>query len=174
MFAKKDTRVTRKDSVYQAKPAPSSSSAPAPRMNPGMPSILAEDIRITGDLKGDGEIQIEGTIEGNVEGTEVTVGPTGTVNGTIKAVTVTVSGALEGEIKAETVSLSDGAQVNGNVTVADTFAIAPGAHFEGKAIRAAQAHKAPSLSSYDGGKKKDDAMSSSKSDGNDLPKVAAK
>ena len=174
MFAKKDTRVTRKETAYQPKPAPSSNHAPAARNNPGMPSILAEDIRITGDLKGDGEIQVEGTIEGNVEGTQVTVGPTGTVIGTIKAQIVSVSGNLEGEIKADDVSLSDSANVNGNVTVGDTFAIAPGAQFEGKAIRSQKAHKAPALSSYDGGKKRDENPGVAKPDSNQMPKVASK
>lgn len=163
MFAKKDTRPVRKEATYPRAESRSDVTVAQARSKHTMPSILAEDIRITGDLNGDGEIQIEGSIEGNVRGATVTVGHSGSVSGTIQADSITISGKLDGEAKAKDVTLSDSARVNGNITVSGSFAIAPGAHFEGKAIRS-EPEKVAKLPTYDSGSKPGDVPG--------LPKIA--
>jgi cytoskeletal protein CcmA (bactofilin family) len=171
MFAKKDPRPVRKEVSYPRAETRSDTTVAAPRARHTMPSILAEDIRITGDLNGDGEIQIEGSIEGNVRGATVTVGHSGSVSGTLQADSITISGKLDGEAKAKDVTLSDSARVNGNITVSGSFAIAPGAHFEGKAIRS-EPEKVTKLPAYDPTRKSDDDSAMGKDSG--LPKIAAK
>jgi len=57
------------------KPTPS-----APRSsvsNSAAPSILANDIIITGDIKTNGDVQIDGRLDGNVKANNVTIGEQG-------------------------------------------------------------------------------------------------
>jgi len=125
---------TRKDNGNGATVAPASSDpAPARSSAKAMPSILASDIRITGDLKGDGEIQIEGRLDGNLAAQSVTVGAAGVVVGSIKADTVVVGGAVEGDIKARDVTLTKTARVQGGLSYGEVLDIERGARYSGKA-----------------------------------------
>ncbi len=60
----------------------------------GVPSIISPDLKIVGDLKSNGEIQIDGTIEGNIESRLLTVGEQGKVDGYTVADTVRVFGTV--------------------------------------------------------------------------------
>ena len=99
-----------------------------------IPSILGHDLVITGDIIADGEIQIEGRVEGNIKATSLTIGEQGSVNGTIKAGTVIVRGKVSGKINASRVEMLDTANVTADV-VQDSLTIANGAFFDGKCSR---------------------------------------
>jgi len=64
------------------------------------PSVFAQGITITGDIYGDGELVIEGRLNGSVRCKALTVGATGSVRGRIVADTVLVMGVIEGEVAA--------------------------------------------------------------------------
>ncbi|MCZ6862947.1 MAG: polymer-forming cytoskeletal protein, partial [Alphaproteobacteria bacterium] len=57
----------------------------------GIPSIISPDLTIVGDLKSHGDIQIDGTIEGDINSRLLTVGEQATVEGCIVADTVRIS-----------------------------------------------------------------------------------
>lgn len=64
-------------------------------------TILGEEGVFEGDLKVKGNVRIEGTIKGIVESEEaVVIGPSGVVEGDIKARHVLVGGTLNGNIEA--------------------------------------------------------------------------
>lgn len=99
-----------------------------------MPSILAPDIRITGDIIGEGDVSIEGPLDGNVTARCVTVGPVGHVTGSIKAEQVVISGTVEGDVKAGEISFTASSKFQGTVTVHEFLEVERGARFEGKTV----------------------------------------
>lgn len=106
------------------------------------PSILGPDIIITGDIKTDGDVQIDGRLDGNVTATNLTIGEQGAVNGHIIAKDVHVRGKITGSIDASHVELADTANVEADI-VQDTLTIANGAFFDGKCSRKTSATPTP-------------------------------
>lgn len=98
------------------------------------PSILGNDLVITGDIITDGDVQIEGRVDGNVKALTLTIGEQGSVNGTIKAGTVHIRGKVTGKIEAGTVELAETANVLADI-IQDHLSIANGAFFDGKCAR---------------------------------------
>lgn len=96
----------------------------------GVPSIISEDLRIVGSLSSDGEIQIDGTVEGNISGHIVTVSKGASIEGSIVANTVHVSGTVSGQIEAGSVMIAKPARVTGDI-LHQSLAIEAGAHVEG-------------------------------------------
>ena len=97
----------------------------------GVPSIISPDLKIVGNLKSNGEIQIEGTIEGDVDVPLLTVGEQGKVDGSTVAETVRISGTVNGRVQAKTVRLDKSAKVTADITH-ESLAIEAGAYFEGQ------------------------------------------
>jgi cytoskeletal protein CcmA (bactofilin family) len=87
----------------------------APTGGTGAPSIISADLTIVGNLTSKGDIQIDGTIQGDVSSQSVTVGEAAVVEGTLSAATIRVYGKVRGEIRAEAVTLAQSANVEGNV-----------------------------------------------------------
>lgn len=99
-----------------------------------MPSILARDLRVVGNLASDGEIQIEGAVEGDIATGRLTVGEGGSVRGAVIAESVIVAGALSGSIKARSIALLRQARVTADL-VQEQLTIETGAQFEGSSKR---------------------------------------
>ena len=109
--------------------------APKPRMSKtSMPSIVSEGLHIAGNLFSDGDVQVDGRVEGDVQGRNITVGATGTVVGKIIADEAMISGAVNGEIRARAVVLTRTAKVASDVTQ-ESISIEAGAVFEGTCRR---------------------------------------
>jgi len=113
-------------------PEPTKKAGAKPTM--AVPSILGRDLIITGDIKTDGDVQIDGRLDGNVKASNVTIGEQGAVNGKITASTVHVRGKLTGKIDANVVDISETANVQADV-IQDQLTIANGAFFDGKCSR---------------------------------------
>ena len=99
----------------------------------GVPSIISSDLEIVGDLKSDGEIQIDGTVKGDIEGRRLTVGEQGKIDGTTVAETVRIFGTVSGRVQAKIVRLDKSAKVTADITH-ETLTIEAGAYFEGKVL----------------------------------------
>ncbi len=106
---------------FQAKPKPS-------------PSLLSSDLTIKGNVASSGDIQIEGTIEGDVRAHLLTVGESATIRGEVIADDVVVNGRVIGRVRGLKVRLTSSAKVEGDI-VHKTIAIESGAHFEGSVQR---------------------------------------
>lgn len=100
------------------------------------PSIISADVKMTGSIVSQGEIDINGQIEGDVRASALTIGETGAVKGEVIAESVTVRGTVEGRIRGRKVQLCTGAKVRGDIFHA-SLAIEPNAIFEG-AVKHAQ------------------------------------
>jgi len=97
----------------------------------GVPSIISPDLKIAGNLKGNGAIQIDGTIEGDIDVPLLTVGEQGKIDGSTVAETVRIFGTVNGRVQAKTVRLAKSAKVTADITH-ETLTIETGAYFEGK------------------------------------------
>jgi len=100
----------------------------------GVPSIISPDLKIIGDLKSGGDIQIDGTVDGDINCRLLTIGEQAVVEGCIVADTVRVSGTVKGQIKARIVHLDKVARVIGDVTH-ETLTMEAGASLEGQVKR---------------------------------------
>ena len=125
------------------KPAmPDTSAAPRPGdFKPSTPpkakpaaSILSSDLHITGNLKTTGDIQVEGTVEGDIRAHLLTVGESATIKGEVIADDVVVNGRIVGRVRGLKVRLTATARVEGDI-IHKTIAIESGAHFEGSVQR---------------------------------------
>ncbi|RMD89759.1 MAG: polymer-forming cytoskeletal protein, partial [Alphaproteobacteria bacterium] len=105
----------------------------APKAKPPA-SILSSDLTIVGNLKTTGDIQVEGTVEGDIRAHLLTVGEGATVKGEIVADDVVVNGRVVGRLRGLKVRLTSTARVEGDI-IHKTIAIESGAHFEGSVQR---------------------------------------
>lgn len=92
------------------------SSLPKPRAS----TLIAEGVTLTGRLCGEGSLQIEGTVEGEIElQGSVSVSATGLVKGPITASIVRVAGKVVGNISAqEHLRLEKTGKIQGDVAAA--------------------------------------------------------
>ena len=101
-------------------------------------SVIGNDLRIIGQglkIIGRGVLQIDGEIEGDVQGAEVIVGEQGKVTGMVAAQNIVIRGRVSGIICGKTVALQATSHVEGDVHHI-SLAIERGAMFEGRSRRA--------------------------------------
>ncbi len=96
-----------------------------------VPSIISPDLKIVGNLKSNGAIQIDGTIEGDVEAHMLTIGEQGKVDGSTVAETVRIFGTVNGRVQAKTVRLDASARVTADITY-ESLTVEAGACYEGQ------------------------------------------
>lgn len=116
--------------------AASSAPVPAtsqPKAKPAI-SVLSSDLVITGNVRSSGDIQIEGSVEGDIRAQTLIVGETATVKGEVIAEEVVVHGRVVGRLRGIKVRLSTNARVEGDI-IHKSIAIESGAHFEGSVQR---------------------------------------
>ncbi len=100
----------------------------------GEPSVISTDLKIVGDLHCAGDVQIKGTVEGDIRSRTVTVGEGAQVTGAVYGQAVHVSGSVTGQIEAPTVTVARSAKIQGDV-IHDSLAVEAGAHLEGQCRR---------------------------------------
>ena len=95
-------------------------------------NTFAQDTKIIGNIESDGDIRLDGTLEGflNCKG-RVVIGPDAKIKGKIYARNVEVLGYVEGEITAvDLLSLKATANIKGDL-IMGKFSVEPGARFTG-------------------------------------------
>lgn len=101
-------------------------------------SVIGNDLTIIGHgikIISAGVLEIDGRVDGDVQGTQVIIGETGRLTGTIAAEQVVVKGTVSGQIRGRDVMLDGSSHVEGDVHH-QRLTIAVGAHFEGRSRRA--------------------------------------
>jgi cytoskeletal protein CcmA (bactofilin family) len=139
------------------------------------PSIIGADLRIVGDLKSEGEIQVDGFIDGDIRTKVLLIGESATVKGEVVGDTVRVYGKVNGQIKARAVTLAKSAHVVGNI-LHENLSIEEGAFLEGHCKRMREGEfqgegKINLVSSASGVSPKDDSKSTAPSKGDDAKKL---
>jgi len=120
-------------------PAPRPSSAP-PSPAPAHPApagprtvcVIGPKTTVKGELLGDEDVLVEGTVEGQIRiSRDLRIGPGGSVKATVEAQSVVISGELLGDCRAsQRVEIQASGRLTGNVS-APRVVIAEGATFKG-------------------------------------------
>jgi len=105
-------------------------AAAALRRGRAAPSIISEDLTVHGDLVAGGDIQVDGTVHGDVRSQSLTIGEHATVTGAVVAEDVVVRGRVLGSIRGRRVQLAASCHVEGDI-LHESLAIETGAFFEG-------------------------------------------
>ena len=130
MFAKKRPAEERNPTATAAAPKEKNADKPSPKGKTGTPALLSRDVVIEGDMNSTGDIQIDGTMKGNLKAGSVTIGREAMIEGDVEAEAIVVHGRLVGNIKARDVRIRHTAHVEGNITQ-EALVIEPGAFFDG-------------------------------------------
>jgi len=97
-------------------------------------SVIGTDLTIAGNLICKGEVQVDGIVEGDIQGSNVVIGESATVTGSIAAEEVVVRGHVVGSVHSRRVMLQTTSQVEGDI-YHQSLSIEQGAMFEGKSRR---------------------------------------
>lgn len=115
---------------------------PAPRAELGRAqprssslSTLAAGVKYEGNISGAGELQVEGSLKGDIRVVQVVIGEHGSVEGAIHADVLHVRGRVNGAIVAKQVHLYATARIEGDITQ-EQIAIDRGASFQGRCTQA--------------------------------------
>lgn len=98
------------------------------------PSIISADMKVVGDLQSGGDVQIEGSVEGDIKSRTVTIGEAAKINGSVNADTASILGSVNGKINAVTVRIAKSANVQGDINY-QTLSIEEGAVIDGQIRR---------------------------------------
>jgi cytoskeletal protein CcmA (bactofilin family) len=95
-------------------------------------NLISIGTDITGDIKSNGDIRIDGSLKGNlITKGKVVIGPTGKISGEVTCKNSEVSGILEGKIVvSQLLNLKASSKILGDI-VTSKLAIEPGARFTG-------------------------------------------
>lgn len=95
-------------------------------------NLISNGTEITGDIKSNGDIRIDGVLMGNLETKgKVVIGPTGKVKGEVFCKNSEVSGTVDGKISVgQLLSLKISSKITGEI-ITYKLSIEPGANFTG-------------------------------------------
>jgi cytoskeletal protein CcmA (bactofilin family) len=97
-------------------------------------SFLGSDVTITGNIGGDGNLHIDGRVDGDVQCNALIVGNSGQVNGNITADEAKIAGSVNGTVSAQTLTIESSARITGDLAY-DSVSVETGAHVEGRVKR---------------------------------------
>ena len=115
------------------RPVPAPAPAAAPRTSAsGQPCVIGAKTAFKGEISGDEDVLVEGTVEGQIRITrDLRIGQGGVVKATIAAQSLIVSGEVVGDCEALTrVEIQSTGRLTGNIR-APKIVIAEGAMFRG-------------------------------------------
>ena len=94
-------------------------------------SHVGETLQLEGDLRSSGSVDVAGLINGNVFVSDMVVTETGSIRGTLEAITAEINGHVEGKITADTVIVSKTAVIKGDIFFKKTLKTEEGADIDG-------------------------------------------
>jgi cytoskeletal protein CcmA (bactofilin family) len=109
-------------------------SAPVRTGANGNLSFLGADVTITGNIGGDGNLHIDGRVDGDVQCGALIVGNSGQVNGNITAEDAKIAGSVNGTVSAQTLTIEASARILGDLAY-DSVSVETGAQVEGRVKR---------------------------------------
>ena len=114
-----------------------------PTTKAGTASCIGSDMSIVGKIECNGPAQVFGRIEGELRASDLLVGDSATIDGSVIAQNVTVCGRIKGTIRAVRVKLQNGGAVEGDI-FHRSLSIDEDSHFEGSSRRVENPTQIPS------------------------------
>ncbi len=96
-----------------------------------MPSIIARDSKIEGEVYSSGVIEIEGQIKGRINSNSIIIREDGFVDGDINADSINIRGNFNGNIKARNINVFSKAKITGNIEY-QSLSVEDGASIDGQ------------------------------------------
>ena len=109
----------------------------------GRDSCIGAGMSIVGKIECNGPAQVFGRIEGELRASDLVVGDSATIDGSVIAQNVTVCGRIKGTIRAVRVKLQNGGAVEGDI-FHRSLSIDEDSHFEGSSRRVENPTQIPS------------------------------
>lgn len=101
------------------------------KLNHSGRSHIGETLQLEGDLRSSGAVDVAGLINGNIFVSDIVVTDTGSVRGSVEAVSIEVNGHVEGKITADTVIVGKSAVIKGDIFFKNTLKTEEGADIDG-------------------------------------------
>ena len=123
-------------------PAPITQPNPAPQRNSMMdiisnstakPSILSEGFTFRGEISAKGAIHVEGSLNGQIQVDELTIGSRGQVEGVVPCQSLHIKGKFTGTATCSELIVTSSASVDGHV-VYQTLSVQKGASIKGELL----------------------------------------
>jgi len=122
--------------------APAQMPAPTPIASSRGLSTLSSDLQFEGNVSGAGDLQVDGSVKGDVRVGRLIVGETGAIEGNVTADYLEVRGRVVGAVSGKQVKLVSTAYVDGDIT-AEQLSIDIGAYFQGRVLQSRREAPAP-------------------------------
>ena len=106
-------------------------SSETKKLNHSGRSHIGETLQLEGDLRSSGAVDVSGLINGNIFVSDMVVTDTGSVRGSLEAVSIEVNGHVEGKITADTVIVGKSAVIKGDIFFKNTLKTEEGADIDG-------------------------------------------
>ncbi len=107
---------------------------PAARSGNGTLSFLGAEVTVTGNISGQGNLHIDGRVDGDVSCTSLIVGNSGQVNGNITADNAKIAGSINGTVAAKVLTIEASARITGDLSY-DSVSVETGAQVDGRVKR---------------------------------------
>jgi len=137
-----DTAVRSANGLATYNPASQSLNvhAEALRQRAGTParSVIDAWLTMKGNLESEGDIQVDGKVQGHIRCTQLIVNKDATIDGDVLAAEVVIRGKVKGVIRANRVKLQETACVESEIFFERSLGIEDGASFEGQIRRATE------------------------------------
>lgn len=139
-------------------------------------TLIAEGSKIGGGVSAEGIVEVNGTVEGDLDCASLFVSKSGCVKGKVAADSVIVSGIVEGPVNCSRLHLKAGARVVGDIRY-DTLIVDQGGHFAGRSLekkdpkKVLQPKKAKAAAKSNGKEPSVKPRRASNSDGANAPKL---
>ena len=120
----------------KSRPSPSSAPVPAPVKRSTSAgdttfSVIGSDVVITGDIRAEVDLHIDGRIEGDVTCESLVQGESSEIHGGVTAQNARLSGIVKGSIDVRDLVIENCAHISGDVSY-DSISIAQGGHVDGQ------------------------------------------
>ena len=107
---------------------------PVARNGSGTMSFLGSEVTITGNIGGQGNLHIDGRVDGDVNCASLIIGNAGQVNGNITADDAKIAGSVTGTVSAKVLTIEARARIVGDLSY-DSVSVETGAQVEGRVKR---------------------------------------
>jgi cytoskeletal protein CcmA (bactofilin family) len=111
--------------------------------SPTVASVIGKDMTVEGGMTGEGELQVDGMVRGDIKVNRLTIGETGQVEGTVSAELAEIRGKIVGSVTAKQIRLFATAHVDGDITH-EQLAMETGASFQGRSLKFQRQQSQPS------------------------------
>ena len=111
--------------------SPTNSTGSSSASSSGAMSFLGNEVVITGNVTGKGDLHIDATVDGDVACKSLILGNSGRVKGNVVAEKASIAGAVEGTLNVGALTIERSARIAGDITY-QTVSIENGAQVEGR------------------------------------------